>query len=336
MRKANQTQLPDAEVEFMPENLARMRDFFRFPIDVKLQANINERKGFESNIRAANTAIAEYKQFKKESELALATLPSLPEERPAPSDKEMEEQLEALARLPWVARVWIDGTTQIRVLTRIVDIGDGNHRVEFMDPVTVPMPVYEISFGINRAAETSQWANTPNKLAIRLVDRRDVSKFVSKNVFAHIPYPHWAAGDGRELGSWTGLCLGEYEKDIDEAAKEGIVPFFTTLVTYLQTCGDSHAYMSKAVWAARMGKPEYADFCVRPIAKYETAEQIEERYKRDFKTMNQTEGVEPSQTSARATLTVDGIHSVLQDVHTYYTANIGDLWFEDEDEEVAE
>lgn len=295
-----------------------IKGFLQYPYDPKIQRTLASVVNIEEAIVEGHSSIIDYERaleslrkqiHAQEAKLVLAKKNA--EGIKVITSAEALEVVRKLSKVAWIESIRV-GAANIIVKTRpgmlktildvrLVDSGRGRSQVEFIDPVTVSLPQYEIGIGVNYVGQ-GRMANNSSALNIKMVNDKDVSKFVAGKVVRHEPRAHWAA-QSAGLGTFGGLCLGEYEEEINEAMKVGIVEAFVAVAHYLQTSGDEHAYDRKHFWAAKMGNPEYADFCVREIGEGETPEGIAEKYKRDFKLMRQ-----PDMTKARGPepIAIDG------------------------------
>lgn len=303
MIKANQDkEIPAAELAFKPGQLEQVMGYLMFPIDVKgrearakvenLKAAIhNDEDNLQYIEREHKRLLENLDGYRKELVEVEAALP----EEHKPTIERAQTEMEAVAKLAWIEKLSMEGhslciltrpgmlKTQLR--TGIVDFGGGVKRTEFLaEPVMVPLPQYEMFINLQHLGQ-KRWANNTGAMAIRLINPDDISKFIGGKVVAHNPRAHWAAG-GAGMGYWTALCLGEYEKGFQEASVKGITDLLVEIANYLQTAGDEHAYLPKAEWALRMGNPAYNDHVYRLAKEGETTQQVDERYKRDYKTVH--------------------------------------------------
>lgn len=296
----------------------------QFPLDVKLRQQIREREAAENQLRGAEENITHYTMYlddyKQQREHAKANLDKLKElpEPVKPTLDDAQKQLDGLLALPWVQEVKVDGRSlkviarkgflKTKLEKRIVDCGGGNYGVEFLpEPVMVDMPQYEFNFDPYRCGEGS-WANNARHIGIRMIDNADASTFIGGKVMPRLIYAHWATGGGQGMREWSGLCFGEYEHDLNEASIKGIAPFFSELATYLQTCGDEHAYRPKEQWALGLGKPAYNPYVLREAKADETVATIAAQYKIDYRDKNKVEFKEGAEVNpGNATATEIGI-----------------------------
>lgn len=335
MKKANaQDEEKKGELVYDEGTLNAIQQYLVFPINAESRKAIRQLEGARamikddlSSIEHHKRSIVERRARIKQNEMLLPQLEEKVKPEEQPSRERALAELEAVAVLPWVEKVWLEypqmrintrkDMLKTRLDTRIVDCGGGKYRSEYVaEPPIVPMPQYEINISLDNMGNGG-WANNTHNLAIRLINQHDMSKFVGGKVVPHDPHPHWASGGSRGLGAWAQLCLGEYEKDLNEASKKGLVPFLSELAAYLQTCGDGHAYRRKDLWALSLGKPEYNEHILRPIANGEKVEDIEARYKRDYKTVNAVELKEGAPVNPGA----DGLVVDVSDV-----AALGNAW----------
>lgn len=304
MKKANQKEHEPAKVEVAEGQLKPLLHLLKFPIDHQEreafyivereeQQAAMFRQQMESNRRRMENAQKRADQYRKD----------LGEKVPL-STQDARKVLEEIGKLAWVERVSVSAHSVVvttrrdmlktRLTQRFVYDG-GHHEREFLkEPVIVSLPKYEIVFDLrafsDHGSDGMHLANQRDRLAIRLIDPKDVSDFKGLDAgFRHEPHAHWASNASPGLGSWQGCCLGEYEEDLEEAAEEGVVPFLTTFSLYLQMSGDDHAFRGKTEWAMMMGNPDYNEHILRKKNEDETWEQIVEQYKKDYKIAEQPE-----------------------------------------------
>lgn len=277
----------------------------QFPVDVELRRQLREREQAARVLKDVDEQIAYYMRhiddYRQQQITATEVVENLKElgELPKPTAEDAQKQLDELLALPWVQEVKVDGQAlkviarkgflKTKLEKRTVALGAGNCAVEFLpEPVLVEMPQYEFNFNPFNCGEGG-WANNARKIGIRMIDNADASTFIGGKVMPRLIYAHWATGDGQGMKEWSGLCFGEYEDDLNAASIQGIAAFFSELATYLQTCGDEHAYRRKEQWALGLGKPAYNPYVLREAAADETQASIAAQYKQDFKRFNKIE-----------------------------------------------
>lgn len=285
------------------ESLELCKDLLVFPFDVSTRNTKRELADMERNLSQNASDIVFHKRLLTETrraakmaQVSIAKLKTtLVSSAPASVEKARAE-VESLAKLPWIESVELgDASVIVRTRkgvlkttfdTRVVECPEGVV-TEFMTPVTEELPQYDIF--LNLESVGGSLANEPDRLAIRLVNEKDASEFLAWSSYNHQPQSHWASTGTARVMNWEKLCLGEYEKEAVEASKQGLAPFFSELAIYLQTAGDEHAYRRKELWALWLGKPEYNKFCIRVASKGESKEDIEKKYRIDFKERRQPE-----------------------------------------------
>jgi hypothetical protein len=306
MIKANQDkEIPAATLSYTPQALEQAMGYLMFPVDVKgreMRAKSENLRNYVRNdkdqIEYLTRQLVEYTDNLGKHEKELAQIDAqLPEEH-KPTIEQAQAAMEAASKLSWIQDLNIEGysvklitnpgilKTQLR--TRIVDFGGGLMRTEFLaEPVMVPLPQIEMFVNLQNMGN-GRWANNTGAMAVRMIEKKDVTTFIGGKVVGHDPRAHWAAGT-RGFREWSALCLGEYEKDLTEASKKGLADLLIAIASYLQTAGDEHAYLPKAQWALAMGNPAYNPHVYRLAEKDETTEQVDAKYKRDYKIVNAIE-----------------------------------------------
>lgn len=194
--------------------------------------------------------------------------------------------IDKVASLPWIGNVVLKGT-ELTVTTvpgvlktdfyeRMV-LGDGSRCTELLPEVlTLPLPSYEIRLALTNMGGT--WANN-NALSIKLAMPSEYSSFTELSCsWSHEPHAHWGSHDNR--GGWATLCLGDYDRSLTAAGKEGIVELLSELAIYLQQSGWASAYRNKLAWSILLGNPVYNKYLTRGFNKGETIEEIQ-KAKRD-------------------------------------------------------
>lgn len=283
------------------QQLEELRGYLTFPIDTELRERRSIIRDLASYIRNNESNIRDYENVLERERNSLARNTEhlgeenakLPKIEKLASTEEAAATLQAVAELPWIQTVSLDNTslmvlTEPGVLvttfdTRTVELGPGMSAPEFMEPVVAPLPQYFIRVLLDGMGYSM---TTNERLSISLADKNDTEHFIAGKIAMQQMNAHWASNDRGRFGDWGKLCLGEYEKELMEASKEGLIPFFTELATYLQTSGDEHAYRPKQQWAIAIGKKEYQQF-LRPAKEKETYVGLMEKYREDFKKYRQ-------------------------------------------------
>lgn len=340
MQKANTIKEPlDILVEATEESLERLKTNLKFPFDLSRSKSLSRLREARANIEYYENQIRDYTEsieshrssIAQEAEKEKAIADSLPVDIYA-TQEDMRNELESVARLPWVEKVSIDGTyivvttrrdmlkTQFNV--RIVMFPRNRWTLEHLpEPVVASMPKYQIR--INTENLGNSFSNN-NSLGIRLADAEEISEYRDlTGLVGHERQMHWGSnGATGALSSWAHLCLGEYADDIREVSKKSLAALFNELSVYLQNSGDGgNAYRTKQNWALGLGKASYYEFITRKAKSGETKEGIEEQYKKDYKILNPvpegTRTVDRSDIQAAGVLTASAIRRFQDAQHAY-------------------
>lgn len=292
------TEKKEVTLDIPQGNLRDALRFLRFPVNQAERKSLAHLDSLERELANYERYIEDYKRAMTEQKGNAKQMRrrAVVERKKFPDIKFLTEEegmnvIRELTKLAWIEHVYMSGSSLVvRTVpgslktsfdVRTVDLGNGRWTEEFLaEPVFAPMPQYEIAINLRSWGE--KLANNSERLGIRLINKLDTSKFLAGKVAIQEVHAHWASSGGNRIGHWESLCLGEYEKDIQHAGKDGLVPFFNAMVAYLQTAGDEHAFRTKRQWALWLGKPEY-DFVIRTLKKGEKEEAIKAEYKRLFR-----------------------------------------------------
>lgn len=309
MIKKNKTEQKPVEVRLPANYLNRVKDFLVFPIDIdirrkreSLRSALASQAGLESDIRQYEEYIVERKGRLKDIKLvAFKRRKDLPPEVSV-TPEDAEALLTEVSKLPWLESLELFNTHYLLMKTRKGSLetafekryvyfedwdGDYNNEEYLDEPVTLAMPQYEILLNLSNLGNNN-WSNTMNNLAIRIADEEDMSHFKTPSHTQEV-HATWASSGSSTFGSWEYLCLGEWENDINTASLQGLIPFLTELVSYIQVSGDDgNAYRSKAEWALCLGKKEYNQFW-REAKEDESEEELEATFKQEYRKRNQPE-----------------------------------------------
>ena len=279
MKKANQT---PGTATYTERDLKELLSY--------LDTGARKRSNFEANIkREADKARNLEKQITiagADLEATKLNLTKLETEFAAlPEDgmgiEEGKALMDKIAGLPWVERVELN-TNILHIFTRQgvlktdfynrMVIGNGNRTNELlMEVATLPLPQYEITLDLRNMG--SSWAVNP-ALSIRLSNPQDYNSFqaMEGGWEVHEPRPHWACNNNP--GDWGTLCLGDYDKNLFEGAKRGLLGLLEELAIFLQRSGWSSAYVNKVAWSTLMGNPVYNQYLLRAFRPGEDVDSI--------------------------------------------------------------
>lgn len=304
MKKANAPETQPGTVVVTAPALDRVKMYLKFPINLNDRKAVEEVAKLERTIPTYEQNVTYHADQLKQAEGGLRNTKlklhkmrkDMPEETVA-SLEDMKRSLEEVAALPWVQEVrivngWLIVRTRKNALQTtfdqgVVDLGGGEYEVEFIEPVTAPMPQYDIY--VELANLGLPMSNKADRLQVRLIDEYDVSHFTAGKVMIQAPFAHWGSNGNPRLGDVQDICFGDYETDIMEAAVKGLVPLMTEIAVYLQISDDGgNAYRTKYEWGMQIGKKEY-EFLLRKVEKGETRGDIQAKFKQDFKRLRQPE-----------------------------------------------
>lgn len=230
-----------------------------------IKAHENNIKASKASIISSEKTIEEDKKMLEKSEKALKEVPN-----EAYALDELKAEIRQVAELEWVQTVHLKegylyittkpGVLQTEFYERMAYYS-GYRTTELLEePLTLPLPTYSIR--INLVNMGNAWTRS-NALNMQLATPAETQMYNNGKSagLSHQPFAHWATNESPY--AWGSLCLGDYDHNLIEAGKRGLIEFMSELAVFLQSSGWSSAYRNKLVWAATLGFAPYEKFLLR-------------------------------------------------------------------------
>lgn len=296
MRKANQQPSAPAELtlpalsaleKLAPhiDETARVREHAKN----KLTNDKASIRRWKEQITALSTAIKNSEVSMKAQSESLKAMP-----KSEVDGENVKAQLEKVAKLPWIAKMKLEGTgllittregaLKTTFYKRIV-YQQGSRIEELLPaPLTLPLPTYEIYLDLKNMGRN--WDRS-NNLELRLADPKSLLFHVEESGAVQNAQAHWATSSGgwsakvpEREASWSGLCLSQYASILEAAGKKSIADLLNEVAMYLQNSGWAHAYRQKMDWVMTLGYGPYSTYLLRPLLPSETFASIQEDMRR--------------------------------------------------------
>lgn len=278
MRKAESVKV-EKTVSASDTNIKNATGYFdagnreRMQLEDKIKQTENELTNWIEAQQEANRQTESLKGTLEKNKKKLADIPAS-----SVDEAKVKEVIAALSALPWVSIVHlgrdylrvtaIPGALKTTFYNQAVYKG-GRTDYELLDaPLLLPLPTYDIAIKLSGLGG-SRWANS-NNLMLRCGSHGEFETFDFEEDMGLSSHhtAHWATN--RNAFDWNNVCLGAWEEQLTQAAKEGVVELFNSIALFLQLSGWQGAYTSKNGWAATCGFIPYRLQLRRALGKRES------------------------------------------------------------------